>query len=147
LNAALAYFPVGSGFGSFDAVFRHFEPQSNLGPSYFNHAHNDFVEIVLEGGIATLAILATFLGWFSWRAWTICRSKTSRMDSELLMARAAVFGCVILGASSFVDYPLRTPLLAAIFALLCGMIEWPQRNRETTTGSVQSSLPEVREQA
>ncbi|WBY07965.1 O-antigen ligase family protein [Sphingomonas sp. 7/4-4] len=39
------YFPVGTGFGSFDSSFRMHEPYALLKPTYFNHAHNDFLEI------------------------------------------------------------------------------------------------------
>ncbi|MFV1920940.1 O-antigen ligase family protein, partial [Sphingomonas sp. MJ1 (PH-R8)] len=68
LDAVRTYFPAGSGFGSFDAVFRHVEPEFNLNPAYFNHAHNDLVEIFLDGGVAALLVLVGFLGWFCWRA-------------------------------------------------------------------------------
>ena len=123
LDAVRAYFPVGSGFGSFDAVFRHFEPDFNLKPTYFNHAHNDLIEIVLEGGAAALFVLAGFLAWFCWRAWVIWRLQ-ALADSRVWIARAAFFGALILGGASLVDYPLRTPLLASVFALLCGMVDY-----------------------
>jgi O-antigen ligase len=122
LDAVRTYFPFGAGFGSFDAVFRHFEPEFNLSPSYFNHAHNDFVEIALEGGAAALLVLAGFLVWFCWCALGAWRSPVGRTGSRVWIARAASFGVIILGASSLVDYPLRTPLLAAVFALMCAMV-------------------------
>src|SRR5690606_17001007 len=44
------YFPIGSGVGTFDPVYRIHEPDSLLSISYFNHAHNDLLEVVLDGG-------------------------------------------------------------------------------------------------
>src|SRR3954468_9474144 len=35
------FWPLGSGFGSFDKAFRGFEPAADLGRKYLNHAHND----------------------------------------------------------------------------------------------------------
>jgi len=123
LDAVRTYFPVGSGFGSFDAVFRHFEPDFNLKPTYFNHAHNDLIEIMLEGGATALFVLAGFLAWLCWRGWGIWGLQ-ALTDSRIWIARAAFLGVLILGAASLVDYPLRTPLLASVFALLCGMVDY-----------------------
>ena len=44
------FFPVGSGFGSFDATYRALEKPKFLNDFYMNHAHNDILEIVIESG-------------------------------------------------------------------------------------------------
>ncbi|MBM3334066.1 O-antigen ligase family protein, partial [Candidatus Sumerlaeota bacterium] len=44
-------FPVGAGLGSFDPVFRTHEPIDLLKPTYFNQAHNDFLEILFGAGL------------------------------------------------------------------------------------------------
>src|SRR3546814_8158382 len=56
LSMIAAYFPAGAGFGGFDPIFRLHEPLQLLKPPYFNHAHNDFLEIVLDGGLPPLQI-------------------------------------------------------------------------------------------
>src|SRR3546814_10117899 len=48
LSMIAAYFPAGAGFGGFDPIFRLHEPFRLLKPTYFNHAHNDFLAVVLD---------------------------------------------------------------------------------------------------
>ena len=45
------YLPFGSGLGGFDPIFRISEPFALLKPIFFNHAHNDFLEILLDAGL------------------------------------------------------------------------------------------------
>ena len=71
-SMAWDYFPAGSGFGSFESVFRAYEPFEGLADTYLNNAHNDLVEIVIEGGLPALVPLVVFVGWFGMavaRAW------------------------------------------------------------------------------
>lgn len=109
------YFPFGSGVGSFVEVFQIDEPSALLGPNYVNHAHSDWIELVLEGGIIAGAVLAIAVFKFFVRL----RSVLSSPRAESVSARAAVAIIFILAIGSLVDYPLRTPALAVIFALAC----------------------------
>lgn len=59
------YFPFGTGMGSFDPIFRMHEPDTLLGPTYFNHAHNDFLEVVLNAGLVGVVLLVGAIGWWS----------------------------------------------------------------------------------
>lgn len=107
-----AYFPAGSGLGSFDPIFRIHEPFALLKPTYFNHAHNDFLEIILDAGIPGLAVLLAAIGWWgmaSVRAW---RAAGSAM---LPCAGSAMILLVLL--SSAIDYPVRTPLMMAVVTI------------------------------
>ncbi|MDQ1228588.1 O-antigen ligase [Sphingomonas sp. SORGH_AS_0879] len=63
-NMAIHYFPFGSGMGSFDPMFRIVEPRSLLAPTYFNHAHNDALEIAIEGGLPAIMLLVLVI--FCW---------------------------------------------------------------------------------
>jgi O-antigen ligase len=99
------YFPWGSGFGAFDPVFRISEPLYLLKPGYFNHAHNDFLEIVLEGGLPGLLLLTCgILYWLmaSAQAWFTRGNDTAKLGSALIFL-------ILLG--SIPDYPGRTPLI------------------------------------
>ena len=73
IHAAEAYMPFGSGFGTFTAVYPSFEPpQSVLDNRYVNHAHDDVLELWLEGGAMSLLLMAVFSGWLfmaSTKAW------------------------------------------------------------------------------
>src|SRR5690606_33859646 len=57
------YFPWGSGFGSFEYVYRIYEPQELLHPTYLNQAHNDWLQFPIEGGLLAVLIAAAALIW------------------------------------------------------------------------------------
>jgi len=115
LRMAQDFLPIGSGFGSFQSVFNMYEPTDMLTDSYMNQAHNDPVQLLIEGGIPGVAILAAGLCWFGWAVWRLWRSRQPRSRS------AAVFfaGSLALWLmASVVDYPLRTPLVGMLVGAL-----------------------------
>lgn len=118
VEMAQTFFPFGSGFGSFDTAFRRFETFDLLNRRYFNHAHNDPLELVTDAGLAGAALLLVFLIWWSRqvvRLW-IRQSASSR---AILLGRLGSVITAMLFVASIVDYPLRTPLMAVIFAIAC----------------------------
>ncbi|MBB4099921.1 O-antigen ligase family protein [Sphingomonas kyeonggiensis] len=111
VEMAKAFFPFGSGFGSFEPVFRRFEPFQTLTFTYFNQAHNDPLQVVIEGGLpGVLIVLAYLVFWtrHSLRAWF--RPAPANSLAQL----GSVVTALCMGAS-VVDYPLRTPLIACVF--------------------------------
>lgn len=118
--AARSSQPLGSGLGSFDRVFQAVEPLKLVAVTYFNHAHNDYLELWLETGFVGAAILCVFILWLagaSYRAWRWGGGP----------ARAASAAILLMMAESAVDYPLRTETLMVLFAFCCGLLA-------TTTG-------------
>lgn len=105
------FFPVGTGFGSFDTVFRIFEPEWSLERTYFNHAHNDFLELVITGGLPAVLLIAGVLGWFALRTITQWREGTPMQRGSAIMLFFAIL-------ASVVDYPLRTPLMSVIVTIV-----------------------------
>ena len=120
VQASDTYLPLGSGIGSFDAVFRSVEPLATLDPTFFNHAHNEYLETWLEAGWPGAALLITFLIWYGRRTWAAWRAGTSR---ERDLQRAASVGILMMLAHSVVDYPLRTAALAVLFAVCVALLE------------------------
>ncbi len=117
VRTAGAFMPFGSGFGSFDSVYRQFEPDALLSTIYMNHAHNEPLQLAIEGGLPGLALLGLFLVW--WFR-TVLRISFAEVPSiRRSTAIAAVFVTAILMISSLFDYPLRTPMLSAIFVVAC----------------------------
>lgn len=108
------YFPSGAGLGSFDPIFRVNEPFEVLKVTYFNHAHNDWLEIVLDAGAPGLIVLVGALGWWGWAslmAWRMPHGQErdrSRLGSSLLL--------LVLIASIF-DYPARTPMIMTMIII------------------------------
>lgn len=122
------YLPVGSGFGTFDTVFRIHEPFSLLKPTYFNHAHNDFLEIVLDGGVAAALLLAAALVWWGWASIQVWRAAPSSIANPGRLGSGILL--LVLVASAF-DYPARTPLMMAIIVLAA---TWLSRSASATSG-------------
>lgn len=115
------FMPLGSGFGSFESVFRLYEPAETLSTRYMNQAHNEPMQLIIEGGLPALAILALALLWIGRACWQLWSSRTKGAR-----AMAAFFaGSIALWlAASLVDYPLRTPLAAMLVATLTAQLSF-----------------------
>jgi len=116
LRIIKATFPAGTGFGSFDPVFRQYETDDILISSYFNHAHNEVLEMTVMAGLPGLALLAVFLLWWGGRLRTVVKA---RADASVRLARLGALAVGGLLLASLVDYPLRAPIVAAVFAMAC----------------------------
>ncbi len=117
-TAIASFFPAGSGLGTFVPVFQLFETPAELRSQFVNHAHNDWLEIILEGGLPALILLVALLGWFGMaciRIW----SRRSDAAGDLVMA-ASTISASLLMMHAVVDYPLRTPAIMALFGLCMG---------------------------
>lgn len=128
LRMIAIYFPVGSGFGGFDPVFRIHEPLPMLKPTYFNHAHNDFIELALDGGLAALALLLGVLVWYvgaSIQAW--------RGGPEVAKLGSAMLA-LVLAAAAF-DYSARSAMMMAMIVIAAIWLGTPR------TGFVRTPLP------
>lgn len=128
LSAAGEYLPFGSGVGSFLQVYHTQEPPTEVTRTFMNHAHSDWIELLLETGVPGMALAGVFLWWWISRARAIWRA-----DEIDLFGRAA---CVVTGTvmvHSLVDYPLRTAALSAVFAaclaLMAGVRPYVRRSR------------------
>lgn len=110
-------FPTGSGFGSFEKLYASAEPPTSVDPTYVNHAHNDYLEVALEGGIAAVLLAGAFVLWWLTRAWKIIASPhLNPFEFVATIASGAIL------AHSLVDYPLRTSAVAAIFAFCVSLM-------------------------
>lgn len=109
------YWTIGSGFGSFAGAYKMFEPDYLLQPSYFNHAHNDWAEAVIVGGLPFILIIIAALIWFAREALAGgTRNLLKGYRGDLRLGVMAIIA--ILVASSLVEYPLRVPSLQ-VFAI------------------------------
>ncbi|PHR21891.1 MAG: hypothetical protein COA41_01950 [Sphingopyxis sp.] len=119
LEIARDYFPVGSGLGTFRPIFAHYEKLSDLRPTYVNHAHQDYLELLLETGALGIVILFTFLLAVTIAAMTIWRSRSENSVPYPYIGGIVVTLTLI---HSLVDYPLRTQTIAVIFGLAAAML-------------------------
>lgn len=117
-EASLRYLPFGSGFGSFDRVYPQQENPAEITNTFINHAHNDYLELLLEGGLVGAALLIAFLAW--WTRQSIAIWARGRRDTAL--ARGGSVAIAVVLAHSFVDYPVRTAAIAAVAALAAALM-------------------------
>jgi O-antigen ligase len=127
IAAAKAYMPFGSGVGSFVPVYPTFEaPQDTIANVYANHAHNDWLEIWLEGGVFSMILVGAFVIWFAFAAVRIWRGSAAPLRAiDILLARAATIPVPLIMAHSIVDYPLRTGGMMALVAFCCAFMVEP----------------------
>lgn len=110
------FLPLGSGVGSFVQTFEQAAGALFQRGEYINHAHNEYAQWWLEGGLlALLAGLAVFavLGWVGLR---LLRDRHQRP-----LGVACWLGLCALLAHSLIDYPLRTLSLMTLAGLLAGL--------------------------
>ena len=129
LRAAADYFPLGSGFGTFTDVYGMHETPATMISAYVNHAHNDWLELWLEGGLPAAALMACFATIFAFQAIRVWNPRGAY--AEHVLARAASVGALVLLLHSLVEFPLRMPALACIFAALVAMLLEPAHRHHT----------------
>jgi O-antigen ligase len=107
------YLPWGTGVGSYVEAYQVLEPDSLLRPTFSNHAHNELLEILFTAGIpgAALVLLAfVFLAAAVWRGLRVS-------GDAALLKRLGILVIILLAIASISDYPVRTPILSAVFVL------------------------------
>jgi len=118
-QASLTHFPIGSGLGSFDAIYRSVERTEIMRNTFVNHAHNDYLEVFLELGAASVVVLAAFLFWWLRATYVVWRARHRR---DIVLGQAASVAIGILILHSGLDYPLRTVALSCLFAFSCALL-------------------------
>jgi len=101
---ALRDFPIlGTGGGSFHIAFVPFQPSDVRG--YFDHAHNDFAEFMIETGIIGVGLLAAIVLASLFHGLRILLVRRNRLARG--MAFSSLMGIVALMIHSFVDFNLQ----------------------------------------
>lgn len=108
------YMPFGSGLGGFDPVFRIHEPFALLKLTYFNQAHNDFLGVALDAGLAGVALLAAAILWWLFATVRVWRAPAGEAVALGRLGSAMILLVLI---ASLTDYPARTPTIMAILVI------------------------------
>lgn len=123
-HTARRYFPVGSGMGTFDEVFQIDESLEYLSPRTAGRAHNDYLEVTIEAGVAGLALAFAWLIWCSWTALL----PAGQLRNSLRVG--ALFSIYFIAIQSLLDYPLRNQSMLCILGLLIAMLARPIPGRD-----------------
>jgi len=123
LYVAQKHFPFGVGMGNFVPALFADERLEAIWPALPNRAHNDFLELACEAGIAGLAALSAISLMLGLALWQKLREPTG------MAATLAVFagsGLAVLSLHSLVDYPFRSMALACLGAVCAGLVLTPR---------------------
>lgn len=117
------YFPAGVGMGNFVPALLADERLEVVRPFLPNRAHNDYLELLAEAGIAGIAALCT-AAWLvlreGWRAW-----RDPARNSAGLVG-FALGGLTVFALHSVVDYPFRSLSMACLGAVFAGLLMAPR---------------------
>jgi O-antigen ligase len=133
LRAIGDYWSLGSGFGTFTLIYPSYEGKTGIFDEVVNHAHNDYLELILEGGIMFVAVLVLYA------LALLLKLIFGRIKNQ---QKVALLGIVFLLLHSLVDFPLRTMAMAVTFSFLNGLYFAPKRRPLARNTSVASSLDE-----
>ena len=121
---AQKYFPFGVGMGDFVPALVADERLEAIWPSLPNRAHNDFLELACEAGIAGLLALSAI----SLTLGKALRGALRGRDGlSLGLAIFAAAGLAVLALHSLVDYPFRSMALACLGAVCAGLLLTPRQ--------------------
>ena len=86
---------------------------------FVNQAHNDYLQLLTETGLAGFAVAIWFLVLTFRHAWAKLDHWTESAGGSLTVA--ALLGCVGILVHSFLDFNLQIPANAAMFYVLCAI--------------------------
>jgi O-antigen ligase len=117
MTALWQFFPFGSGLGTFPEVYWRFQPESIS--QFVNHAHNDYIEFVLEGGLPALAVIAMFIVLYVRRWSGLLRG--AYWGTLSFMQVGAGISLLLMALHSLTDFNLHIPANAIYFALMAAV--------------------------
>ena len=108
---------LGWGLGTFPIVYPEF--RSFYTNFFVNQAHNDYLQLLVETGLAGFSIAVWFLV-------LVFRQATNKLNNWTetasgAMTVATLLGCIGILVHSFLDFNLQIPANAALFYVLCAI--------------------------
>jgi len=130
MDGAKVFWPFGAGWGTYAEVYPLFQPAVIAG--YADYAHQDYAQMLFEGGVFSLVLMGAFL-WLAvsraiWLVRALWRNKTFTPEEMAV----AVCGLGLLGflTHSLAEFNMHIPTNAIVGALLAGVYLRPMRRSE-----------------
>lgn len=117
LAGAGEFFPFGAGFGTYEDLFRRFQPADV--PYFVPYAHNDYVEWIFEGGLLGLLLPLAFLVLYL-RRWPKVWTRDHWSELRFVQVAAGI-SLLLMGLHTATDFNLQIPANAVYFAFLAGV--------------------------
>jgi len=114
--------PFGIGLRNFDKVFPVYN-LSNLSENVVDHAHNDYLQLLIEAGwIGFTAVISGFLIFMVKSASKIKRLNFQKDPMRFFLAVGAFSGLVSMAFHSFFDFNLQIPANCVYFVILLAIV-------------------------
>ena len=119
-EGAAAFWPWGSGWGTYYAVYPRFQPSNLVGIA--DYAHHDYAQMLFEGGIFALALMLAFAYLLVSRALELARAAIHNSKLTRDEMTSAICGIALLGflGHSLREFNMHIPANAIIASLLAG---------------------------
>jgi len=122
---------LGSGLGTFATAFPHY--RLFYDGFFINNAHDDYLELLLETGLAGFAAGVWFLVMLYREG--LRNLQPAKPSPASLICTAALAGCTGMLAHSFMDFNLHVPANAALFYVLCAIATAPLGGRSKSASN------------
>ena len=119
LFAAWQHFPWGAGVGAFVPVYLAVERLDLVDTAVPNRAHNDYLELFIEGGLIGVLALLAIAAVLALLIRAGVRRPAGGSRGQFVFAVTAL---ALIALHSIVDYPLRSMSLAFVAAICAGLL-------------------------
>lgn len=125
LEGAATFWPWGTGWGTYAAVYPRFQPVELFGLA--DYAHNDYAQMLFEGGVFAVLLAGAFAVLAVARAMHLARSawRAKRLDHEEMTTALCGLGLLGFLLHSLVEFNMHIPANAILAALLAGVFLRP----------------------
>lgn len=138
----LRHFPLlGTGLDAFGTATILYEPAGT--PAHYNEAHNDYLQLLVEGGIVTFALVLVAIASAA-RAVTVRFRANDDGPHAYWVRVGAVTGLVAIALQSLVEFSLQMPGNAVLFVVLLAMalhVPAQLRSHQDATAARSASPP------
>lgn len=121
---------LGAGLDAFGVAFTRYDTWN--GTFRVEQAHNDYLQILADAGIAGFVCVAGFIVLLFKQATSVIRRSIT--PGRRSIALGALAGCVGILVHSFFDFPLRTPSNSYFFLLLAALATVPLGDEREPNG-------------
>jgi O-antigen ligase/tetratricopeptide (TPR) repeat protein len=86
----------------------------------WEHAHNEYLEILVEGGLIGLSLGLLAIGLVYWLGYRALRRREGHSSAGLIFG--ALLSCTTMVIHNFVDFGLHVPAIALLTTVLCAQL-------------------------